>query len=91
MSAQKTKERLEEKCLRTVYELMGTKTIGVIPFTMVRRSLGRSKGEVEQACDYWANRGILEWKDRKLVALTPVGLRRADHFAQTAWGSQTTL
>jgi Mn-dependent DtxR family transcriptional regulator len=76
---------LEEKCLRVIYELAGRKPISVISFAKVRRALGHSKGEVEQACDFWSNRGILEWTDRSQVALTPVGLRRAEHFATTAW------
>jgi Mn-dependent DtxR family transcriptional regulator len=85
MSVPGTVDRLEEKCLRAVYELAGRKPIGAISFAKVRRALGHSKGEVEQACDFWANRGILEWTGCNQVALTPVGLRRADHFAKTAW------
>ena len=89
MSVPGTMDRLEEKCLRVVYELAGRKPIGVISFAKVRRTLGHSKSEVEQACDFWANRGILEWTGRSHVALTPVGLRRADHFAKTAWCFQS--
>jgi Mn-dependent DtxR family transcriptional regulator len=89
MSVPRTVERLEEKCLRAIYELAGRKPIGVISFAKVRRALGHSTGEVEQACDFWANRGILEWTGRTQVALTPVGLRRADHFAKTAWWFRT--
>jgi Mn-dependent DtxR family transcriptional regulator len=88
MGVPRTMARLEERCLRAIYELVGRKAISVISLAKVRRALGNSKGEVEQACDFWANRGILEWTDRKQVALTPVGLRRADHYAKTAWRLQ---
>ena len=91
MSVPGTVDRIEERCLRAVYELVGSKPIGLISFAKVRRALGHSKSEVEQACDFWANRGILEWKDRNQVALTPVGLRRADHFAETAWRVESPL
>ncbi len=87
-SVQSTMDRLEERCLRTIYELAGGKAIQAISFASIRRALGRSRGEVEQACDFWVRRGMLEWADRGRhgqVALTPVGLRRADHFAMIAW------
>ena len=86
-----TRDRLEEKCLRTVYELAGGKAIIAISFGAVRRALGRSKREVEQVCDFWASRGMLEFADRKRVALTPVGLRRANHMAMTGWRPHAPL
>lgn len=85
MSVPGTMDLLEEKCLRAVYELAGRKAVNAISLAKVRRALGRSKGDVEQACHFWASRGILEWAGCYQIALTPVGLRRADHLEKIRW------
>ncbi len=89
MSVPRSLDRLEERCLRAVYELAGRRAVNAISFTKVRRALGHSKGDVEQACHFWTSRGILEWADANQIALTPVGLRRADHLATIKWRPRT--
>ena len=39
----------------------------------MRSESGRSEEETEQACDFWADRGIVEWTALGHVALTHIG------------------
>lgn len=76
---------LERDYLRTVYELAGRKAKSAVSFAEVRVESGHSEDEAESACDFWADRGILEWIALGHIALTHVGLRRAERLERRGW------
>ncbi len=76
---------LEHEYLRTLYELAGKKAKSAVNYGEVRLEAGFSEEETERACDFWADRGIVEWTAFGHVALTHVGLRRAQHLATRGW------
>ena len=88
MRVMETTERLEGEFLRGVYDLAGRKAKRAIAFAEVRTRLGHSEEEAEQACEFWADRGIVEWTTLGHIALTHVGLRRAERLAQRGWRPQ---
>jgi hypothetical protein len=71
--------------LRTVYELAGRKAKRAVSYGEVRTELGHSEDEAERACDFWADRGVLEWTTLGHICLTYVGLRRAERLARRGW------
>jgi Mn-dependent DtxR family transcriptional regulator len=76
---------LEHEYLRTLYELAGKKAKCAVSYGDVRSEAGLSEEETEKACDFWADRGIVEWSAFGHVALTHVGLRRAERLASREW------
>lgn len=87
MRVSQTVNGLEQRYLRTLYELAGKKAKCAVPYGDVRLELGFSEEESESACDFWAERGIVEWTTLGHVALTYLGLRRAEHLANRGWRS----
>lgn len=85
MLASRTATGLEHDYLRTLYELAGRRAKNSVSYGEVRMELGRSEEEAEQACDFWADRGIVEWTAFGHVALTHLGLRRAERLASKGW------
>ena len=77
-----TVDRLEREFLSTVYELADRRAKNAIAFTRVSASLGRSEEETDRACDFWTDRGVVEWARLDHIALTHVGLRKAQHLAR---------
>jgi Mn-dependent DtxR family transcriptional regulator len=75
-----TVDCLEQDFLRTVYELADRKAKKAIAFSDVSTSLGRSDEETDQACDFWTDRGVVEWTRLGHISLTYMGLRRAQHL-----------
>ncbi|OFW61326.1 MAG: hypothetical protein A2133_12670 [Actinobacteria bacterium RBG_16_64_13] len=75
----------ERDYLRALYELADRKAKSAVSHVEVRMEFGRSEEEAESACDFWADRGIVEWTALGHVALTHVGLRRAEHLASRGW------
>ncbi len=88
MSVLQTVDRFEGDFLRGVYELAGRRAKSAISFVEVRGKLGHSEDEAEKACEYWADRGILEWTNLGHIALTHMGLRRAERLAERGWRPQ---
>ncbi len=80
--------RVEHDFLRAVYELAGRTAKRAVAFTDVQRRCGRSESEADEACDFWADRGILEFTSLGRVALTHLGLRRASRLADRGWRPQ---
>jgi Mn-dependent DtxR family transcriptional regulator len=76
---------LEQDYLRTVYELADRKAKRAVSFMEVRAESGQSEDEADSACDFWADRGILEWTALGHIALTHVGLRRAERLERRGW------
>ena len=75
----------ERDYLRVLYELAGGEAKNAVPYGEVRNELGRSEKEADEACDFWADRGIVEWTALGHVALTHMGLRRAERLASRGW------
>ena len=80
-----TVHNLEHAYLRTLYELAEKKAKSSVYYGEVRTEAGLSEDESERACDFWADRGILEWTTLGHIALTHLGLRRAEHLADRGW------
>lgn len=76
-----TVDRLEREFLRTVYELADRRAKNAIAYTRISASLGRSEEETDRACDFWTDRGVVEWSRLDHIALTYLGLRKAKHLA----------
>ncbi len=76
---------LEREYLRALYELAERKAKNAVSHLDVRSELGRSDEDAERACDFWADRGIVEWSGLGHVALTHMGLRRAERLAGKGW------
>lgn len=76
---------LEHDYLHALYDLAGKKAKSAVSHLEVRTELGCSEEETERACDFWADRGIVEWSTFGHVALTHVGLRRAERLAGRGW------
>jgi hypothetical protein len=76
---------LEHDYLRVLYELAGGMAKTAVPYGEVRMELGRSDKEADEACDFWADRGVVEWTALGHVALTHMGLRRAERLASRGW------
>ena len=85
MRARQTMSRPERDYLRTVYEMAGKQAKSAVSYHDVRRELGHSEYEAERACGFWADRGILEWTALGHIALTHLGLRRAERLASRGW------
>ena len=85
MRVSQTTTGLERDYLRALYELAGRKAKNAVSYVEVRLELGRSEEEAERACDFWADRGIVEWTTLGHIALTHMGLRRAERLASRGW------
>ena len=78
---------LEHAYLRTLYELAEREAKRSVFYGDVSLELGLSAEDAEQACDHWAERGVVEWTTLGHVALTHLGLRRAERLAARGWSS----
>lgn len=85
MRVSQTASGLEHEYLRTLYELAGRAAKSAVSYGDVRMELGRSAEDVEKASDFWADRGVIEWTAIGHVALTHLGLRRAERLASRGW------
>ena len=85
MSVSQIAKGLEHDYLRTLYELSGQKAKRSVFYGDVSLELGLSAEEAEEACDFWAERGVVEWTTLGHVALTHLGLRRAERLADRGW------
>jgi Mn-dependent DtxR family transcriptional regulator len=85
MQALQAMNKLEHEYLRALYELAGRKAKSAVSYGDVMMELGFSEEESERACDFWAERGIVEWMALGHVGLTYLGLRRAEHLSSRGW------
>jgi Mn-dependent DtxR family transcriptional regulator len=86
MSISNVVERVEHEFLRALYELADKKAKYGISFADIQARFGLSEAQADEACDYWAERGIVEFPQVNQVALTHIGLRRAARLADRNWG-----
>ena len=85
MRVVQTSNGLEHDYLRTLYELAGRTAKNAVSHVEVRLELGGSEEEAERACDFWADRGMVEWTALGHIALTHMGLKRAERLASRGW------
>jgi Mn-dependent DtxR family transcriptional regulator len=76
---------LERDYLRVLYELAGKEAKSAVSYGDVKTELGCPAEECDEACDFWADRGVVEWTTIGHVALTHLGLRRAERLAGRGW------
>lgn len=79
--ALKTIECAEDKFLCAVYELAGKKAKHSVAFTDAQTRSGHSEKDADTACGFWADRGILEFPSLAHIALTHMGLRKAQRLS----------
>lgn len=71
--------------LRALYELAGGEAKNSVYYGDVSGELKCSEEEAGQACDFWADRGMVEWTTLGHIALTYLGLRKAERLASKGW------
>jgi hypothetical protein len=81
-------ELTRQEFLRAVYELTDMQAKLDIAFSDAQERAGHSYFDADEACGFWADRGILEYPSYDRVALTYVGLRRARRMADRGWGAE---
>lgn len=69
---------LETCYLRTMYELAGGKAKCGVSFALLQQHLGLSDEQANYCCDFWIHRGTATWSTLGHVALTHLGLARAE-------------
>ena len=82
-------DSVEHGFLRAVYEVADGKAKWGVAFVEAQARSGQSEGEADRACDFWTERGILEFPSLNHVALTHLGLRRAQRLAERGWRPYT--
>ena len=88
MKVLETSCTIEQDFLRAVYELAERNAKRAVAFVDAQLRSGRSEEEADQACDFWADRGVLEFTSLGRIALTHLGLRRASRLAERGWRPQ---
>jgi hypothetical protein len=83
-----TANGVEQDFLRAVYELTGRSAKRAVTFVEAQTRSGRSLEEADFACDFWTDRGVLEFTGLGRVSLTHIGLRRATRLAEKGWRPQ---
>lgn len=71
--------------LRAVYELTDMQPKLAVALGAAQERAGHSEFVADEACGFWADRGILEYPSYNQVALTYMGLRRARRMAERGW------
>lgn len=89
MDARKTMNHAQRNYLRAAYELAERKAKRSIAFLDIRDRLLCCAEEADGACEFWVARGVLEWSALGHVALTYVGLRKAERLEQARWSFAT--
>lgn len=87
MHVAETTRDLQYEFLRALYELAGGQPKKPVFYGDISAEFGKPPEEIEQACDFWAARGVLDWVTLGHVALTHVGARRAERLASRGWSS----
>jgi hypothetical protein len=88
MSIAQTMDLIKHDFLRAVYELAQNRAKLAISFSDAQLKSGHSEEDVDRASDFWADRGVLEFPIPGHIALTHIGLRRAQRLADRGWHPQ---
>jgi hypothetical protein len=78
-------DQTKHEFLRAVYELTDMRPKLAVALGAAQERAGHSDFVADEACGFWADRGILEYPSYNQVALTYVGLRRARRMAERGW------
>lgn len=70
----------EQQYLRAVYLLADCEAKTPVSFREIQKYLGLGDEEAERCCDFWTDKGVLEWSTLGHIALTHVGFARAEHI-----------
>lgn len=89
MKVLETSSSIERDFLLAVYELTERSAKRAVTFVDAQLRSGSSEEEADLACGFWADRGVLEFTSLGRVALTYIGLRRANRLAERGWLPQT--
>jgi Mn-dependent DtxR family transcriptional regulator len=76
---------LELEYLRALYELAGGKAKSSVFYGDISRELDWPPDKADEVAYFWADRGMLEWTTFGNVALTHMGLRKAERLANNGW------
>jgi hypothetical protein len=83
MGISKVVECTEDRFLRVVYELADKRAKHSVAFADAQTKAGHSETEADRVCGFWADRGILEFPRVNHIALTHMGLRKAQRLTST--------
>jgi hypothetical protein len=76
---------LELAYLRVLYEMAGGKAMQNVFYGDISRELDWPPDRADEVAFFWVDRGILEWTTFGHVALTHLGLKRAERLATHGW------
>lgn len=76
----------EQRYLRAIYELADGKAKTGVSYTELQEQLALSDDDADHFCDFWVRRGIVAWSTLGHIALTNVGLARADQIGSNNGG-----
>lgn len=82
---QKEGNIVQHDYLRALYGLAGGVAKTPVYYGDVSLELGCTEEEAGKACDFWTDRGVVEWATLGHVALTYLGLRKAERLANSGW------
>ena len=80
----------ELEYLQVLYELSGGADRSPVFYGDISRELDWPPDKADEIAYFWVDRGILEWSTFGHVALTHLGLRKAERLAENGW-SLTSL
>ena len=70
----------EKRYLLAVRNLAGGKAKSSVAYSDIQEYLSCSEAEAARCCDFWTSQGDLEWSTRGHIALTHLGLARAEQM-----------
>ena len=76
---------LELAYLRVLYEMAGGRAMHAVFYGDISRELDWPADRADEIAYFWVDRGMLEWTTFGHVALTHLGLKRAERLANHGW------
>jgi Mn-dependent DtxR family transcriptional regulator len=76
---------LELAYLRVLYELAGGQAKNSVFYGDISRELDWPPDKADEVAFFWVDRGMLEWTNFGHVALTYLGLKKAERLANNGW------
>ena len=76
---------LELAYLRVLYEMAGGRAMHAVFYGDISRELDWPADRADEIAYFWVDRGMLEWTTFGHVALTHMGLRKAERLANNGW------
>jgi glucosyl-3-phosphoglycerate synthase len=79
--------KAEQRFLQAISDLAAGEAKVAVSFREVQEFLSYADGEASHCCDFWADRGAIEWPALGHIALTHLGLARAERNGSTSTNS----